>query len=365
MTTTARLAAASTTAALLLTLGACATPREGANHPAGEPLGVAVSGHDLPFPSCSEAATIEADPALYRDEPRYELRDDEGSGQPLDLMAAAIAWAQEQEGFEEPWFGHEHHGWIHLGFSGDADVAALQDAVEREFPDAGVVVVDLPYTQGELAALTDRVWEALDAAGATLAGSSSDAAYGMVSLHSLAPEQAAFDALAQFEGEPLCVDVLPEDSLVAQGDQPTSGPGWRLLGDEWGAGDVYRTGIATDDDELATLWTKSGLSGGPGAVDWQREIVVWFGTAQSSSCPERLDGVSVTGSTLHADLVVPGWPGACTADANPHSFVVAVERAILPSSPFHVQLDAEEPPPGTVDGRTTVEIDLRSPGATL
>jgi len=349
--------------ALAAGLAACATPRDADRHPAGDPPGA--SGPALPFDSCADRSTLEADPSFYRDEPRYELRDDESSDRPLDVLDAAVAWAEGQPGFEQPWLDHAHNGWIHLGFSGDVDAVALQDAVEREFPGEGVVVVDLPYSQAELDDLADRVWEALDAAGATWAGSSSDAAYGVVSIDALAPEEAAFDALAAFEGEPLCLDVLPGDSFVAEGDQPTSGAGWRLLGEEWGAGESYRTGIATTDEQLATLWAASGLPGEPGAVDWQREIVVWFGTAQSSSCPERLDGVVVTGSLVHADLVMPGWPGACTADANPHAFVIAVERSLLPEGPFDLQLDAEEPPPGAPEERTEVDVDLRSPGSTL
>ncbi|MDQ2624344.1 MAG: hypothetical protein M3Y20_04190 [Actinomycetota bacterium] len=338
------------TIALTVALAACATPPEGTSGARSDRPPA-----DLPFATCGDRSTLEADPASYRDEPHYD--------QPLELLDDAVAWASTQPGFEQPWLDHEHEGWIHLGFSGDVDVAALQDAVEREFPGEGVVVVHLPHSQATLTALADRVSEALRAAGTPSWGTSADAAYGLVSVDALPPEPATLEALTAFAGEPLCVDLLPADSLVAQGEQPVEGRGWRLLGHERGVGDVYRTGVATNDEQLDALWAQSGLPGEPDPVDWQSEIVVWFGAVYGSSCPVRLDGVVVTGSALHGDIVVPGWPGACRSDANPHSFVVAVGRSLLPQAPFHVQLNAEDPPPGAPEERTTIEVDLRSPGA--
>lgn len=47
-------------------------------------------------------------------------------------------------------------------------------------------------------------------------------------------------------------------------------------------------------------------------------------------------------------------PSVCTADANPHTYLVAVERAILPSTPFRVQLDPEACP--GCEGRTDITL---------
>ncbi|NLF03924.1 MAG: hypothetical protein GX593_02785, partial [Actinomycetales bacterium] len=49
--------------------------------------------------------------------------------------------------------------------------------------------------------------------------------------------------------------------------------------------------------------------------------------------------------------------------ANPHAYVVAVERSLLPEGPFHVQLDADDPPWGAPEERTHVDVDLRAPGS--
>lgn len=339
-------------ALVALLAGGCATPHPGAQAP--KPAG------ELPFETCAEWTTLEADPSFYRDEPVYGLDD-----QPSDLLDEAVAWARGHDGFTEAWYDHENLGWIHLGFTGDVDTAALQDELEHEFPGEGVVVVHLPFSTAELSELAERADEVLRAAGATYAGLGMSAPMGKVYLDAVAPDPATIEALAAFAGEPLCVDLLPEDSLIPEGPQASWGEGWRLLGAETGVGDVYRTGIATNETQLGELWALSGLSVEPGEVDWQTEVVLWFGAVYGSSCPVRLDDVLVTGSVLHGEIVVPGWPGACTADANPHSFVVAVERSELPAPPFFVQLDAEEPPPGAPEERTTVEVDLREPGAEL
>jgi hypothetical protein len=155
-------------------------------------------------------------------------------------------------------------------------------------------------------------------------------------------------------------------SRVPEGAQPSVGQGWRLLGHAEGAGEVYRTGLATTDDQLTALWRESGLGGEVPVVDWQTEIAAWFGAVYGSGCPVRLDGVAVNGATLHGQIVVPGsGPNStCAADANPHSFVVAVKRTLLPAGPFVVQLDATNPPPGALKERTVVDVDLSAPGST-
>ncbi|WP_139177828.1 hypothetical protein [Ruania alba] len=170
-------------------------------------------------------------------------------------------------------------------------------------------------------------------------------------------------ALEPFATEPICVSGRHPADIVPAGDQPTEGEGWRLLGDEH-TGEVYRTGVATTLAQYEQLWDRAGMSGERPEVSFTDEIVVWFGAMYGSSCPIRLDGVAVTDGVLHGQIVVPGSPGACTDDANPHSYLVAVERAMLPAGPFHVQLSADHPPAGVPEERTVVDVGLREPGST-
>ena len=77
---------------------------------------------------------------------------------------------------------------------------------------------------------------------------------------------------------------------------------------------------------------------------------MWFGAVYGSTCPIRLDDVAVVTdhepALVHAVTVVPGGTGACTADANPHAYVVAIERERLPAGPFAIQLGPPTRPPG-------------------
>lgn len=333
-------------------LAGCAAPA------ATGPPGATASGF-AGFPSCAGASTISADPSLYRDEPRY--------GNAVELVDQVRAWASTQPGFEDLWLDAERNGWVTVGFHGTDvdDTTALQEEVADEFPGEGVVVVAVPYTLAELQALLDRVMPALAAAGAAPAGVGLDVPRGVLSLSGVPAVPQAEEALRQFAGEPLCVDALDAATFVPEGEQPAAGEGWRLLGHAQGAGQVYRTGVATTDEQLASLWQESGLGGAAPPVDWQGEIVVWFGAVYGGGCPVRLDGVAVdAGDTLHGEIVIPGVVTACNADANPHSFVVAVERAVLPVGPFVVQLHATDPPPGAPQERTVVDVDLSAPGST-
>nr|WP_297425563.1 hypothetical protein [uncultured Actinotalea sp.] len=334
-------------------LAACAGPTT-------TPGGPGASDGYAGFPACADTPRISADPSLYRDEPQY--------GNAVELTDAVQAWAQEEGGFEQLWLDRERNGWVTVGFHGDdLDVAALQEEVAERFPGEGVVVVEVPYSLSDLQTLMDRVMPLLaDAGAAPTGGLSLDVPRGRLGLSGVPATPEAEAALQEFAGEPLCVDVVDPAAFVPEGPQPTAGDGWRLLGHEQGAGQAYRSGVATTAEQLATLWVQAGLDGDAPEVDWQAEVVVWFGAVYGSSCPIRLDDVVVTGSTVHGELVVPGSgpSSACTEDANPHSFVVAVDRDRLPAGPFVVQLGAADPPPGAPEERTVVDVDLSAPGAT-
>ncbi len=90
-----------------------------------------------------------------------------------------------------------------------------------------------------------------------------------------------------------------------------------------------------------------------------------FGPAVSGSCPQiRLDDVviDVERRLVHADFSHPGAPSECTSDANPHAYIVALERDALPPSPFTVQVFEDVVCKGCVGeepGEVT-EVDLRS-----
>jgi hypothetical protein len=306
------------------------------------------------FPACSDVPDIEAPPEWYDDKPVYV-----GNEQPT---SAVRAWARDRPGYQEIWIDRDHLGWIAVAFTGD--VAARQTELETEFPDVGVVAVDVPTGVGELNALQRRVHRLLIEAGVSFGGLWTSPTQWVVGLAVNAADERLQSALAPVAGERICLDDTGVP--VPVGPQPPAGDGWRLL-DEGLVGEVYRTGIATNDDQYAVLWQGAGLTTARPPVDFATEVVVWFGAVYGSSCPIRLDDVVVdTGhdpALVHPVTVVPGGTGACTADANPHAYVVGIDRDRLPSGPFAIQLGPDDPPPGAPEERTLVDADLSVPGA--
>jgi len=295
-----------------------------------------------------------ADASHYRDEPVYVSNE-----MPTE---AVQAWAMSQPGFEDIWIDRDHNGWISVGFSEGAE--DRQGELEQEFPGVGVVAVPLDWTASELEALRAEAFSAMEEAGFPVGGGHSVPA-GLVQMSVGELDEEHLTPLADLAGPRLCVEGVDPEDVIRDGPQPTEGEGWRLLGAAH-SGATYRTGVATTQAQYDGLWAESGVSGDPPAVDFDREIVIWFGAVYGSGCEVRLDDVSVDPDTslVHAELVVPGVHQSCNSDANPAAYVVALERDRLPQGGFAVQLGPEDPPSGVPEERTLVDVDLRSPGST-
>ncbi len=308
------------------------------------------------IPRCDDVRKVYADPALYRDRPVYV-----GNEMPVEEVRA---WASGQPGYQEIWVDRDHLGWITVAFNEGA--AERQADLQREFPGVGVVAVEVDWTTAELEALQRRV---VDELGTFLdsysAGIPTPKGVVSIGLPVLSEENVA-EVERRFAGERVCVEGRDPATLPEPGPQPPAGDGWRLLVDEPTGTDVYRTGIAYDDASYAALWAEIGLGGDPPPADFQTEVVIWFGAVKSGSCPDvRLDDVVVDDgtATVHAEIVLTKAYAGCTSDANPHTYVVAVDRTRLPAGPFRIQLDADDPPRGAPAERTLVRADLSRPGA--
>lgn len=311
---------------------------------------------DLPFGlvRCpQDPQRISAEPELYRDEPVYVANE-----MPVDEVRA---WAASKPGFEGVWIDRSHNGWITVAFAEDAE--RRQAELVEEFPGVGVVAVAVDWTESELVQLRDRALAALDDAGFdATAGHAVSTGLVSVGAGELTVERLA--PLKPFAGPHLCVEGVEPAEVVHQGAQPEEGGGWRLLGTGL-TGPTYRTGVATNGAQYEALWSASGLEGERPVVDFEAEVVIWFGAVYGSGCEIRMDDVvfDLRRSIVHADFVIPGSPQACPDDANPKAYVVAVDRQFLPEGPFAVQLDTDDPPAGAPEERTVVDTDLRGPGA--
>lgn len=335
-------------AVVALGVGACGDPQDATGGPGGnaDPLATTAG-----IPLCDDLEPIRADESVYADSPVYV-----GNEQPIEQVQE---WAQDQDGFEELWIDRDRNGWLTVAFSAEAQ--ARQTQIDERWPDEGIVAVHVPNTLQELERVGERVAE-LELDGIT--GWSPSVQYGVVTIDVGYLTDDRLEALQPLADEPICVSGQPESEMVPDGDQPTQGQGWRLLGEDL-TGEPYRTGVATTDDQYDALWADAGLAADRPGVDFETEIVVWFGAVYGTGCPVRLDGIAVQddGPYLHAEIVLPGNPGACNDDANPHAFVLAVQREMLPQGPFAVQLNASEPPPGVPQERTVIDADLSEPGA--
>lgn len=307
------------------------------------------------FPSCDDAPSFTAPADSYGDEPIYVANE-----MPVE---AVQAWAAQQPGYQGLWIDRDHNGWITVAFSEEAELR--QSDIERVFPGAGVVAVAVAHDVSELEDLRSRIHADMSAMLGDSYASWVAESKGVVGLSvGVLTDEIREELTARYSGLPLCVDGRDPATVPAPGPQLQSADGWRLLVDKPFVGQPYRTGIAFDDESLTGLWKTIGLDSPIPEVDFQTDVVIWFGAVFGSSCPDiRLDDVIVAGSTVHAVIVLPEPPAACTADANPHAFVVALERARLPKGPFNLQLDEDGPPLGAPEERTIVDVDLSLPGS--
>jgi len=306
------------------------------------------------FPECRDVPRLSAPAEAYRDKPVYVA--DEGP------VAEVRAWAESQPGYETIWIDRDRFGWISVGFTEGAD--ARQEDLEEEFAGVGVVAVPMEHTGEELQSLAKRVFWRLvplvaEPLRITASGSASRgvAAVGVPGL----TDEIRDEITRRFSGEPLCVSGL--EPGPPPGPQPQEGDGWRLLADE-GTGVLLGVGLAADAAGLADLLTEIGLGALDLEVDFDKYVVVSFGAVYSSSCPDiRLDDVVVDGAVVYPEIVVVTPSNYCTLDAIPHTYVVALERARLPSGPFVIQTEVEMPSYAKPKQRLRVDADLSKPGS--
>lgn len=139
--------------------------------------------------------------------------------------------------------------------------------------------------------------------------------------------------------------VVPSESDVVQIDHV-------VLVDGEPVGEPWSSGLARDAGEFDALWVQLGLPDRAPTIDFDDNVVIYFGPAESSSCHfGPLDGVSYDPATGRVFPVLPfedpgvdGEERICTDDDNPHAIVVAVERSDLPTSGFEVWTDNLDPP---------------------
>ena len=96
---------------------------------------------------------------------------------------------------------------------------------------------------------------------------------------------------------------------------------------------------AGSGEAIRALWRASGGVGSPD-MDTDREALLRVTVHGSSTCRPHLVGLGVRDGRLEVRTAT-GFHLGCTADAIPHSFLIAIRRDVLPEPPFTVQVGAE------------------------
>lgn len=299
----------------------------------------------------------EAPDGWYRDEPVYI--------DPSELRATIRDFASTLDGYETIWSNRDRNNWIQVGFVG-TDVEEQQHALEAEFPDAGVVAVELDYTAGQL----DTMAEALNTIlPGDMAAYTTDVRAGTISVWvGKVTDQDRAVVGSFFNEYPVCAAGLIGDQIGEAGPQQPGGDGWRLLGEFERSIDSHPR-IITSSEALTDLWAELRIDASMPEVDWDQEIVVVFevsghGDTGDVCSATRFDGVVSEEGLLQGVVVNPvllervSAETACPMGYSPYVYVIAIERSLLPTPPYTVRI-------APTGWETTVETDLRETGSTL
>jgi hypothetical protein len=264
------------------------------------------------------------------------------AGVPVDVVESISLLVLSKPDLFAGWWWDAEAGHAVFTAVSTEDATAL---LEQELPTATSYRVEqVAYNASQLEDLWLRVRELQIP---RLQGSAVYWWEGKVSLHFPILDSATIEAVEEQLADDLdaiCVAGADPADVPPEGPQPTAGDGWHLLADQVGRGMPYSVNIATNDSELDELWVRARLDGDPPVVDFEAEIVIHFGAVYSGSCPEiRLEGVTidVERALVAADIVLLGGDRACTDDANPRAYVVAIDRSTLPPVPFTVTLEPD------------------------
>ncbi|HSH21528.1 MAG TPA: hypothetical protein VK992_02775, partial [Candidatus Caenarcaniphilales bacterium] len=109
------------------------------------------------------------------------------------------------------------------------------------------------------------------------------------------------------------------------------------------ADDPFAVAAAVNPAQMEPLWEQLGQASPPPTVDFEQELVLFLGMSGSSSCPKRLERLFVDHA---AGKVFGQWAGhepgeACTDDLQAQGVLLAVERSLLPTTPFLFSLEEE------------------------
>ncbi len=298
-----------------------------------------VCDYDAPWPSAPDD--------WYRDTPVYV-----GNNSPTDEVRRFVS---SIPGFVDVWIDRDHLGWVSAGFVG-ADVEAIQVKLEEEFPEGGVVAVELAYTASELEEMAAEIHSQLPEGMYAL---NTHEIWGRIEVFVglLTPENVAL--VEEIGGDyPYCIEGL-DPVQFDQSPQADRGDGWVFLG----VSDTYIGDVPaayTDQTAFESAWDDLEVGEPAPSVDFNESLAVFFQIGYSGSCPDtRFRGVILEGDRLMPDVAHVTIAQMCTSDYNSRVYAVGLDRDSLPAPPFYL---VEWP---HSSAGLMIDVDLRDPSAVL
>lgn len=254
----------------------------------------------------------------------------------LDTSGLDAYTAEHRETFGGLWLDNTNRAFT-VSFT--ADVETRRAEIAARWPAIRVVEANLNAEQ--LTALQNDLTAKLTAQGlGSSSGQLIQAAGGVVSLGLFVLDEASVTAVATFADPALtCLEGQEPDRYTPPGPQAQSGSGWRLLGLEEVAVPFQ---VVTDAGGYERLWSAFAPDRPAPVVDTGVEVVVaipTFGTGIGNGpCGSRFDGFEAVGQVVRLDLPAPGGATPCPAMAVPGAYIVALDRAALPTGSVTVEI---------------------------
>ncbi len=128
--------------------------------------------------------------------------------------------------------------------------------------------------------------------------------------------------------------------------QPASGSGWQLLVAQRGLGKPLSLTVLGDQTAFEAAWERLRIIPAPPAIDFTRELVVWFVDSGTFACRSRLDGVDFDLAARAVTVrFARGLVLNCDDEADvPDSFLVKLDRDRLPVGTFRLVMDGRARP---------------------
>jgi hypothetical protein len=119
--------------------------------------------------------------------------------------------------------------------------------------------------------------------------------------------------------------------------QPTSGPGWRILGYQRGVAGKQDVVLITSQAALDSAWDRLLIRSDPPALP-SRAMTFWITAAGTFGCPAHFAGLQPDPAAATVVLTFTlGITSGCDTMSVPDSFLVAIDRDRLPARPFQLK----------------------------